>query len=129
MNPHSPHSQHNRGPRTQPVPPTTPAKLPGTDAHAFDARARRKTTRAEAPILSPRGREVMWVRSGDLPSLVTRKVLVRGVDLHAAIVRRALRRPTVAAKNTIKAAKRVLTPGGRRQEPTAPQHGSERTGI
>ena len=129
MNPQSPHSQHNRGPRTQPAAPEPSAQSPGTDPHAFDNQARRKTARAKPQPRSARGREVAWVRAGDLPSLTTRKVLVRGVDLHAAIVRRAMRRPTAAMKNGVKAAKRALTPSARRQERTAPQQGTEGMGI
>lgn len=129
MNPQSPHSQHGRGPRAQPIQPKSSAHSPGTDPHAFDDQARRKTTRAKSPARSPRDREIAWVRAGDLPSLLARRVLVRGVDLHAAIVRRALRRPTTAAKNAAGAAKRLLTPSGRRPERTEPQHGTERTGI
>ena len=129
MNPQSPHSQHGRGPRTQPAPPKTSAQSSSTDPHAFDDAARRKTTRAKNPVRSPKDPEITWVRAGDLPSLLTRRVLVRGVDLHAAIVRRAMRRPTAAAKNAAGAAKRLLTPGGRRQERTEPQQGTEGTGI
>jgi hypothetical protein len=127
VNPQSPHSQHGR--RTQPVQPKPPALSSSTDPHAFDDQARRRTTRAKAPARTPRDREIAWVRAGDLPSLLTRRVLVRGVDLHAAIVRRAMRRPTAAAKKAASAAKRALTPGGRRQERTEPHQGTEGMGI
>ncbi|MDR7381236.1 hypothetical protein [Promicromonospora iranensis] len=129
MNLQSPHSQHGRGPRAQPAPPKTPAPSSSTDPHAFDDQARRKTARAKAPARSPRDREIAWVRAGDLPSLFARRVLVRGVDLHAALVRRAMRRPTAAAKNAAGVAKRALTPGGRQQERTEPQQGTEGMGI
>ncbi|WP_419703080.1 hypothetical protein [Promicromonospora sp. NFX87] len=129
MNPQSPHSQHGRGTRTQADQPKNPARSPGTDPHAFDDQARRNTTRAKAPARSARDREVAWVRAGDLPSLLARRVLVRGVDLHAAIVRRALRRPTAAVKNAGGAAKRLLAPSGRRQERTEPQQGTEGMGV
>lgn len=130
MNPQSPHSQHSRGPRAQQVQPQVPGpSSSSTDPHAFEDQARRKTVRSKAPARSARDREVIWVRPGDLPSLTSRRVLVRGVDLHAAIVRRALRRPTAAAKNAVGAAKRALTPGARRQERTTPQQGTEGMGI
>ncbi|MFI8528183.1 hypothetical protein ACIGB8_27235 [Promicromonospora sukumoe] len=129
MNPQSPHSQRGRSPRTQPAPPRTPAQSSGTDTHAFDDQARRKSARAKAPARSGRDRELTWVRAGDLPSLLGRRVLVRGVDLHAALVRRALRRPTAAMKNAAGTAKRALTPDARRQERTAPQHGTEGMGF
>lgn len=128
MKPQSPHSQHGPGPRAQPAPPKTPASS-STDPHAFDDQARRKTSRAKAPARSPRDREIAWVRAGDLPSLLARRVLVRGVDLHAAIVRRAMRRPTAAAKTAAGAAKRALTPSRRRQARTEPQQGTEGMGI
>ena len=129
MNPQSPHSQHGRSPRSQPVTPKTTAQSSGTDPHAFDDQARRKTTRTKPQPRANRDREIAWVRTGDLPSLLARRALVRGVDLHAAIVRRALRRPTAAVKNATGAAKRLLTPGGRRQERTEARQGTEGMGI
>lgn len=129
MNPQSPHSQHGRGPHAQPARPMASPRSSSTDPHAFDDQARRKTTRAKAPAHSPRDREIAWVRAGDLPSLLARRVLVRGVDLHAALVRRAMRRPTAAAKNAVGVARRALTPGGRRQARTEPQQGTEGMGI
>lgn len=129
MNPQPPHSQQGRGPHALPAPPKASPRSLSTDPHAFDDQTRRKTTWAKAPARSPRDREIAWVRAGDLPSLLSRRVLVRGVDLHAALVRRAMRRPTAAAKNAVEVAKRALTPGGRRQERTEPQQGTEGMGI
>lgn len=129
MKPQSPHSQHGPGPRAQPAPPKTPATSSSTDPHAFDDQARRKTSRAKAPARSPRDREIAWVPTGDLPSLLARRPLARGVDLHAALVRRAMRWPTAAVRNALGVARRALTPGGRRQARTEPQQGTEGMGI
>lgn len=129
MNPQSPHSQHGPGVRAQPARPKALASSSSTGPHAFDDQARRQSARAKSPARSAKDREIAWVRAGDMPSLLARRVLVRGVDLHAAIVRRAMRRPTATAKNAAGAAKRLLTPRGRRQERTEPQQGTEGTAI
>lgn len=129
MNPQSPHSQPRRGPRA--LPPQREAPSPSqTNPAAFNERSRRTNTRAQRPAQERRdGPQVTWVRTGDLPSLLAGRVLARGVDLHAALVRRAMRRPTTAVKNAAGAVKRALAPGGRRQARTEPQHGTEGTGI
>lgn len=111
MNPPSPYAQHGRGPRSQPAQPKAPTSSPGTSPGAFGDSTRPKPGQRKTPGRSKRDPHVTWIRVGDLPTVLTGRVLARGVDLHAALVRRALRRPTAAAKKAAGTAKRLVTPG------------------
>ncbi|MFC8796995.1 hypothetical protein ACFT2C_04635 [Promicromonospora sp. NPDC057138] len=147
MNPRSPYPQHQpqqgHGPRSQPARPSAPAS-PGTNPAAFDdTTTRRKTRPAKAPVQPKRDQpQITWIRAGDLPTALTGRVLARGVSLHAALIRRALDRPTAAAKKAARAAKGLATrnrttsaatqepPGtGRRTRASSPQHDTEGMGI
>lgn len=147
MNPPSPYAQHGpqhgRGPRSAPAQPKSPTSSPSTSPGAFGDAARRKTRQAKAPARSKNGPQVTWIRTGDLPTVLTGRVLARGVNLHAAIVRRAMRPATTAAKKAAGAAKRLVTSDraprstktprparerGRAREPR-PQQGTEEMGI
>ncbi|PUB20861.1 hypothetical protein C8K30_11572 [Promicromonospora sp. AC04] len=114
MNPQSPYAQHGpqhgRGPRSGPAQPKSPASSPSTNPGAFGDPTRPKTRQAKTPGRSKKDPQVTWIRVGDLPTVLTGRVLARGVDLHAALMRRALRRPTAAAKRAAGAAKRLVTP-------------------
>ncbi|WP_454859675.1 hypothetical protein [Promicromonospora soli] len=147
MNPQSPYAQHGpqhgHGPRSGPAQPKSPASSPGTNPGAFGDPTRPKTRQAKTPGRSKKDPQVTWIRVGDLPTVLTGRVLARGVDLHAALVRRALRRPTAAAKKAAGAAKRLVTPNRapkstetqaparapRRAREPRPQHGTEGMGI
>jgi hypothetical protein len=124
VNPTSPYAQHGpqhgHGPRSQPAQPKAPAAPPGTNPGAFGDQARRKTAGRKAPARKTKDPQIVWVRAGDLPTMLTGRLLVRGVDLHAALVRRALRRPTAAAKKAAGAAKSLIT-RSRTPEPTQAQ--------
>ena len=113
MNPQSPYAQHgpqhSRGPRSGPTQPKSPASSPGTSPGAFGDPTGRKTQQAKTPVRSKRDPQVTWIRTGDLPAVLTGRFLARGVDLHAALVRRAMRPATTAAKRAAGAAKRLVT--------------------
>jgi hypothetical protein len=147
VNPQSPYAhhgpQHGRGPRSGPTQPKTPTSSPGTNPGAFGDPTRRKTRQAKTPSRSKRDPQVTWIRTGDLPAALTGRFLARGVDLHAALVRRAMRPATTAAKRAAGAAKRLVTPSrtpkpaetpapararGRVRE-SRPQQGTEGMGI
>ncbi|GAA4706627.1 hypothetical protein APR04_001719 [Promicromonospora umidemergens] len=142
MNPHGSFPQHGRGPRSGPAQPTAPASSPDANPAAYDDAARRKTAQRKTPGRSTKDPQVTWIRAGDLPTVLTGRVLARGVDLHAALVRRALRRPTAAAKKAAGAAKRLVIPSRTPQSPetstaartsrvreSRPQQGTEGMGI
>jgi hypothetical protein len=147
VNPQSPYAQHgpqhSRGPSSRPAQPKSRTSTPGTNPAAFDDATRRKTRQAKTPTRSTKDPQVTWIRVSDLPAVLTGRVLARGVDLHAALVRKALRRPTAAAKKAAGAAKQLVsrdrtpksteTPAparaqGRVRE-SRPQQGTEGMGI
>jgi hypothetical protein len=147
VNPQSPYAQHGpqhgRGPRSGPAQPTSPAPSSGTNPGAFGDPTRPKTRQAKVPGRSKKDPQVTWIRVGDLPTVLTGRVLARGVDLHAALVRKALRRPTAAAKKAAGAATHLVSRGrtpkssetpapvrarGRVRE-SRPQQGTEGMGI
>jgi hypothetical protein len=104
--------QHPEQPRTnQPPEPPTRHTDPATNPMAFGDPSRREPNAQDdndkGTGKGGERRRVMWVRPSELPTYLTgSELMVQGVDLHAALVRRMLRGPAKATE----AVRRQLDP-------------------